>query len=129
MDSGGTGTQANIPAYQVAGKTGTVHKVGREGYADDRYISLFVGFAPANDPRVVAVVVIHEPSNGQYFGGEVAAPVFASLVERSLRLLQVPPPSAGQTGLQSSRQISHLQTRKQQAAKSTAAQLPREPMT
>ena len=84
VDPGGTGTRANIPAYQVAGKTGTIHKVGREGYADDRYVSLFVGFAPADNPRVVAVVVIHEPSNGQYFGGEVAAPVFANLVERQL---------------------------------------------
>ena len=87
----GTGTRAGIDAYPVAGKTGTIHKVGPNGYADDRYISLFAGFAPANDPAVVAVVVIHEPSRGQYFGGEVAAPVFSNLVERSLRLLQVPP--------------------------------------
>ena len=91
VEPAGTGTRANIPAYQVAGKTGTIHKVGAGGYADDRYISLFAGFAPAEDPRVIAVVVIHEPGSGQYFGGEVAAPVFARLVERSLRLLRVPP--------------------------------------
>lgn len=94
VQPGGTGTRANIEAYQVAGKTGTIHKVERQGYADDRYLSLFAGFAPANDPRLIAVVVINEPSSGQYFGGEVAAPVFSALVERGLRLLQVPPVTA-----------------------------------
>jgi len=95
VKSGGTGTRANIPAYQAAGKTGTIHKVGSEGYAYDRYLSLFAGFAPAENPRLIAVVVINEPKSGQYFGGEVAAPVFSALVERGLRLLQVPPkPSA-----------------------------------
>ncbi|MFT7223368.1 MAG: cell division protein FtsI (penicillin-binding protein 3), partial [Cellvibrionaceae bacterium] len=96
VEAAGTGTRAAIDAYSVAGKTGTTHKVGRDGYADDRYISLFAGFAPVDDPKVVAVVVIHEPSRGQYFGGEVAAPVFANLVERSLRLLQVLPRSREQ---------------------------------
>ena len=91
VQSGGTGTRAHIAAYPVAGKTGTIHKVGRDGYADDRYLSLFAGFAPANNPRLIAVVAINEPSRGQYFGGEVAAPVFSALVERSLRLLQIPP--------------------------------------
>jgi cell division protein FtsI (penicillin-binding protein 3) len=65
--------------------------VGKGGYADNRYTSLFAGFAPADDPRVIAVVVVNEPSRGQYYGGEVAAPVFATVVERSLQLLQVPP--------------------------------------
>lgn len=91
VKKGGTGTRANLAAYQAAGKTGTIHKVGQEGYAYNRYLSLFAGFAPADDPRLIAVVVINEPKNGQYFGGEVAAPVFSALVERSLRLLQVPP--------------------------------------
>jgi cell division protein FtsI (penicillin-binding protein 3) len=93
VQPGGTGTKANIPSYLVAGKTGTSHKVGSEGYAEDRYLSSFVGFAPADNPRLIAVIVINEPSNGQYYGGEAAAPVFAALVERSLRLLQVPPRS------------------------------------
>ncbi|MFT5420903.1 MAG: cell division protein FtsI (penicillin-binding protein 3) [Candidatus Endobugula sp.] len=88
---GGTAKRAHLDSYVVAGKTGTVHKVGKQGYADNRYTSLFAGFAPADDPRVIAVVVVNEPSRGKYYGGEVAAPVFARVVERSLQLLQVPP--------------------------------------
>jgi cell division protein FtsI (penicillin-binding protein 3) len=91
IQKGGTGTRAEIPAYYAAGKTGTIHKVGRNGYADDRYLSLFAGFAPANDPRIIAVVAINEPRAGQYFGGEVAAPVFSALMEHGLRILQVTP--------------------------------------
>jgi cell division protein FtsI (penicillin-binding protein 3) len=91
IQKGGTGTRAEIPAYYAAGKTGTIHKVGRNGYADDRYLSLFAGFAPANDPRIIAVVAINEPRAGQYFGGEVAAPVFSTLMEHGLRILQVTP--------------------------------------
>ncbi len=91
IQKGGTGTRGEIPAYYAAGKTGTIHKVGRGGYADDRYLSLFAGYAPANNPRIIAVVVINEPSAGQYFGGEVAAPVFSALMEHSLRILQVIP--------------------------------------
>lgn len=91
VQPGGTARRANLEYYSVAGKTGTIHKVGQQGYADDRYISLFAGFAPADNPKVVAVVAIHEPSRGKYYGGEVAAPVFANVVERSLQLLQVPP--------------------------------------
>jgi len=88
---GGTGTKAALTSFTAAGKTGTIHKVGSNGYEDERYQSLFSGFAPADDPQVVAVVLIDEPSRGQYFGGEVAAPVFSRLVESSLRLLQVEP--------------------------------------
>jgi cell division protein FtsI (penicillin-binding protein 3) len=91
IQTGGTGTRAEIPAYYSAGKTGTIHKVGKNGYADDRYLSLFAGYAPANNPRIVAVVVINEPSAGQYFGGEVAAPVFSNLMEHGLRILKVIP--------------------------------------
>jgi len=91
VQPGGTGTRANISAYQAAGKTGTIHKVGKGGYAYDRYLSLFAGFAPAENPRLIAVVVVNEPKSGQYFGGEVAAPVFSALMERGLRLMQVPP--------------------------------------
>ncbi|MGS2717734.1 peptidoglycan D,D-transpeptidase FtsI family protein [Eionea flava] len=88
---GGTAKRANLDSYVVAGKTGTIHKVGKSGYSDNRYTSLFAGFAPADDPKIVAVVVVNEPSRGQYYGGEVAAPVFATVVERGLQLLQVPP--------------------------------------
>ncbi len=90
---GGTGKRAQIESFPVAGKTGTVHKVGRNGYADARYLSIFAGMAPADDPKVVAVVIIDEPSAGKYFGGEVAAPVFSKVVEGALRLMHVPPQS------------------------------------
>jgi cell division protein FtsI (penicillin-binding protein 3) len=89
--SGGTATRAQIPAYGVAGKTGTAHKVGETGYLDHKYVALFAGMAPADNPRLVAVVIIDEPKDGGYYGGEAAAPVFANVVEGALRLLHVPP--------------------------------------
>lgn len=88
---GGTGTRAHINAYRVAGKTGTVHKIGEGGYADDRYLSLFVGMAPASDPRVVTVVTIDEPESGKYYGGEAAAPVFSRVTGEAMRLLNIAP--------------------------------------
>ncbi len=88
---GGTATRAQIPAYGVAGKTGTAHKVGETGYLDHKYVALFAGMAPADNPRLVAVVIIDEPKDGGYYGGEAAAPVFANVVEGALRLLHVPP--------------------------------------
>jgi cell division protein FtsI (penicillin-binding protein 3) len=102
---GGTAKRANVENYVVAGKTGTVHRVGKGGYADNRYTSLFAGFAPANDPEIIAVVVVNEPSRGQYYGGEVAAPVFASVVERSLQLLQVPPDAEKMQQAQKTRDV------------------------
>lgn len=93
---GGTGTLARIDAYRVAGKTGTVHKVGPGGYADDRYQSLFVGMAPVEEPRVVTVVTIDEPGSGRYYGGEAAAPVFSKVTGEAMRLLNVMPDVAGE---------------------------------
>lgn len=90
-ERGGTGTRAAIPGYHVAGKTGTVHKVGSQGYAEHRYIALFAGLAPASDPRVVTVVVINEPGTGDYNGGLVAAPVFSRVTGEAMRVLNVPP--------------------------------------
>ncbi len=87
----GTGRLAYIPGYRVAGKTGTVHKAGTDGYAEDRYLSLFAGIVPAGNPRLVAVVVIDDPRSGEYFGGRVAAPVFSRVMQDALRLLNVPP--------------------------------------
>ncbi|WP_299591328.1 penicillin-binding protein 2 [uncultured Microbulbifer sp.] len=88
---GGTGKRAAVDGYRVAGKTGTVHKVGSEGYADNRYRSVFAGFVPADNPRLAAVVVIDDPSHAKYYGGEVAAPVFGKVMTGAMRLLQVPP--------------------------------------
>jgi cell division protein FtsI (penicillin-binding protein 3) len=87
----GGGKQAAIPGYTVAGKTGTAWKATAGGYATDRYLAVFGGIAPASAPRLAAVVVIDEPSAGEYYGGKVAAPVFSSIVGGALRLLAVPP--------------------------------------
>ena len=88
---GGTGRRAAVPGYRVAGKTGTVRKAEPGGYSDHRYVALFAGMAPASRPRLVAVVVIDEPRAGGYYGGEVAAPVFARVMAGALRLLDVAP--------------------------------------
>jgi cell division protein FtsI (penicillin-binding protein 3) len=87
----GTGKRAAIPGYRVAGKTGTAWKATAGGYSTDRYMAVFGGVAPATSPRLAAVVVIDEPSAGQYMGGDVAAPVFSAVVGHALRLLAVAP--------------------------------------
>jgi cell division protein FtsI (penicillin-binding protein 3) len=90
-EKGGTGAKAAVPAYNVSGKTGTVHKVGRHGYEAHRYVSLFAGIVPAEDPKLVAVVIIDDPQSGEYYGGAVAGPVFSGVMTEALRLLNVPP--------------------------------------
>ncbi len=90
VQPGGTAPQAQIPGYRVAGKTGTAHKLEGGAYAD-RYVSSFVGFAPASDPRLIVAVMIDEPSAGHYYGGEVAAPAFALVMSGALRALGVAP--------------------------------------
>jgi cell division protein FtsI (penicillin-binding protein 3) len=87
----GTGARAAVPGYRVAGKTGTARKSQAGGYADNRYVAVFAGFAPATRPRVVVVVVIDEPSAGIYYGGDVAAPVFSAVMAGALRVLAVAP--------------------------------------
>ncbi|MCG8427601.1 MAG: penicillin-binding protein 2 [Chromatiales bacterium] len=87
----GTAPKAAIPGYRVAGKTGTAKKSVSGGYADDRYRSVFAGMVPASDPRLVMVVMIDDPSAGQYYGGQVAAPVFSKVMGGALRLLNIPP--------------------------------------
>ncbi len=88
---GGTAPRAQVMGYRVAGKTGTAHKQENGRYAEDRYIASFVGLAPASNPRLIVAVMIDEPSNGQYYGGAVAAPVFSQVMSGALRLLSVPP--------------------------------------
>ncbi len=87
---GGTAPKAQVAGYRVAGKTGTAQKVINGVYADGRYISSFIGLAPASNPRLVIAVMVDEPSAGIYYGGAVAAPVFSKVMEGSLRLLAVP---------------------------------------
>ena len=86
---GGTAPKAQVAGYRVAGKTGTAHKLEGRAYVD-KYVSSFVGFAPASNPRLVIAVMIDEPAGGQYYGGAVAAPVFSSIMGAALRLLGVP---------------------------------------
>jgi cell division protein FtsI (penicillin-binding protein 3) len=88
---GGTAPRAQVMGYRVAGKTGTAHKEENGRYSSDRYIASFVGLAPASNPRLIVAVMIDEPSNGQYYGGAVAAPVFSQVMSGALRLLSVPP--------------------------------------
>jgi len=90
VQPGGTAPRARIMGWRVAGKTGTAHKQENGGYAEDKYIASFVGLAPASRPRLVVAVMIDEPANGQYFGGVVAAPVFAEVARGALRALGVP---------------------------------------
>ena len=91
VQPGGTAPRAQVVGYRVAGKTGTAHKVDGASYAANKYISSFVGFAPASDPRVIIAVMVDEPSAGQYYGGSVAAPVFANVMTGTLRMLGVKP--------------------------------------
>ena len=91
VEPGGTAPRARVPGYRVAGKTGTAHKEEFGGYAAQKYVSSFVGLAPASDPRLVIAVMLDEPSAGQYYGGAVAAPVFSAVMGGALRMLGVPP--------------------------------------
>jgi cell division protein FtsI (penicillin-binding protein 3) len=88
---GGTAPLAQTIGYSVGGKTGTARKQEGDGYADKKYRSWFVGLAPVNHPRIVVAVMVDEPDNGVFFGGLVAAPVFSSVVQQTLRTLGVPP--------------------------------------
>ncbi|MEE9222742.1 MAG: penicillin-binding protein 2 [Nitrosomonadaceae bacterium] len=90
VQPGGTAPLAQISGYRVAGKTGTSHKLEGKGYAKDRYIATFVGYAPVSKPRLIIAVMLDEPSAGQYFGGTVAAPVFSQVMVGALRILNVP---------------------------------------
>jgi cell division protein FtsI (penicillin-binding protein 3) len=88
---GGTGPKAQVMGYSVGGKSGTAHKQEGKGYADKKYRSWFVGMAPIDNPRIVVAVMVDEPTDGKYFGGDVAAPVFSEVVQQTLRSMGVPP--------------------------------------
>ena len=88
----GTSKKAAVNGYRVGGKTGTAWKTsGTGGYSTDRYRSIFAGIAPIDDPRLVAVVFIEEPTGKFHYGGDVAAPVFSEIISQSLQLLSIPP--------------------------------------
>jgi cell division protein FtsI (penicillin-binding protein 3) len=88
---GGTGAKAQTMGYSVGGKSGTAHKQVGKSYASNKYRSWFTGLAPIDKPRIVVAVMIDETSNGQYYGGLVAAPVFSEVVQQTLRFMGVPP--------------------------------------
>ncbi len=87
----GTGIRAAVPGYSVAGKTGTAWKASAGGYSQDRYLAVFGGVVPASAPRLAAIVMIDEPGGTQYYGGDVAAPVFSAITAGALRLMSVAP--------------------------------------
>jgi cell division protein FtsI (penicillin-binding protein 3) len=88
---GGTAPKAQTQGYSVGGKTGTAHKQEGKGYSGNKYRAWFVGIAPISHPRIVVAVMVDEPSNGVYFGGDVAAPVFSQVVQQTLSRLGVLP--------------------------------------
>jgi len=102
-EDGGGGARAKVPGYHVGGKSGTARKIsGSGGYTKDAYRAVFAGVAPTSNPRIAAVVMVDEPSRGDYYGGLVAAPVFGKVMARALRLMNVtpdnlPPPVEVQT--------------------------------
>jgi cell division protein FtsI (penicillin-binding protein 3) len=93
VEEGGTGIEAAVEGYKIAGKTGTAQKADpvEGGYADDKYVASFVGFAPAENPVITVLVIIDEPDKEEHYGGVAAAPVFRRIVRETLRYLKVPP--------------------------------------
>lgn len=92
-EKGGTGTTAAIPGYRVAGKTGTAQKydIQKKAYSKTDYFSSFVGFAPAENPKLVVYVGLDSPQGGQIYGGQIAAPVFRNVMSAALYQLRLPP--------------------------------------
>lgn len=92
----GTGRSAYVEGYRVGGKTGTAQKVGKDGkYMENNHIVSFIGFAPANDPEIVVYVAIDNPKGVVQFGGVVAAPIVGTIIDDSLRALDVPKQKGG----------------------------------
>lgn len=100
VEPGGTATRAAVANYRVAGKTGTAKKATSGGYADKRYQSVFAGLIPASAPRLAMVVMVDEPRGEEYYGGAVAAPVFAEVMTGAMRLLNIAPDALPMTQMQ-----------------------------
>ena len=86
---GGTASEVSVPGYELAGKTGTAEKAVDGGYSESDFVASFVGFAPVDNPGLLAVIVVDEP-RGSYYGGEVAAPAFGEIAEFALPYLGIP---------------------------------------
>jgi cell division protein FtsI/penicillin-binding protein 2 len=91
LEAGGTASAVEVPGYVLAGKTGTAQKVVNGEYSETQYVGSFVGFAPAEDPRLLVTVVVDSPTVGSYYGGVVAAPAFGEIANEVLPYLGVPP--------------------------------------
>jgi cell division protein FtsI (penicillin-binding protein 3) len=87
----GTGKNARVADYTVAGKTGTAQVLDGAHYSNTKHIGSFVGFAPAINPRIIVAVMIDQPTKGMYYGAQTAAPVFAQIVQPTLHVLGVNP--------------------------------------
>jgi cell division protein FtsI (penicillin-binding protein 3) len=92
---GGTAPRAQVPGYRVAGKTGTAHKPEKGGYAEHKFVSSFVGLGPVTHPRFIVAVMLDEPQGANYYGGDVSAPVFSTVMGQALRMMSVPPDGPG----------------------------------
>jgi cell division protein FtsI (penicillin-binding protein 3) len=90
LEPGGTASQVTVPGYELAGKTGTAQKPTPTGYSDTLFVSSFVGFAPADNPRLLAAIIVDEPKGG-YYGGQVAAPAFGKIAAFALPYLGIAP--------------------------------------
>ena len=93
-EAGGTAIKAHAEGYRVGGKTGTAHKVAGKGYSTNKYLAYFTGIAPISAPRIVVAVMVDEPTANGYYGGQVAAPIFSTIVSETLRAMNVAPDSA-----------------------------------
>ena len=93
-EAGGTAIKAHAEGYRVGGKTGTAHKVAGKGYSTNKYLAYFTGIAPISAPRIVVAVMVDEPTANGYYGGQVAAPIFSTIVSETLRAMGVAPDSA-----------------------------------
>jgi cell division protein FtsI (penicillin-binding protein 3) len=91
VSEAGTARRAAVMGYRVSGKTGTAWKAANGGYNSTKYMAVFGGVVPSSRPRLAAIVVVDEPSAGRFYGGDVAAPVFAEVMSGALRLLAIPP--------------------------------------
>lgn len=88
---GGTASEVSVPGYTLAGKTGTAQVAENGTYSETKFVASFIGFAPAQDPRLLVAVIVDEPSGGNYYGGSVAAPAFGKIAAFALPYLGVPP--------------------------------------
>lgn len=91
LSNQGTGRRARVEGYRAGGKTGTSHKVGAQGYDKSAYVAMFAGLAPIDDPELILVVIVDEPQGQEYYGGEVAAPIFSRIMQQALRMRQIMP--------------------------------------